>query len=141
MTNKSPQVALVSMPFVSVNRPSLATALLKAILRGHGVECDVHNLFISFAERIGLLLYEQLAVFSDRQLAGERVFVAGLFGPDFTPELELPSGYEPADPRETPEITRLRLREAPPFFWTTALRRSHGRSTALSASAPCSSRT
>ncbi len=104
------------MPFVSVNRPSLATTLCSRPFSGSSVECDVHNLFVSFAERIGILLYEQLAVFSDRQLAGERVFVAGLFGPDFTPELELPSGYEPADTRETPEITRQRLREAPALF-------------------------
>jgi len=114
--DKHPEVALVSMPFISVDRPSLATALLKAILRQRGVECDVHNLFISFAERIGLLLYEQLAVISDRQLAGERLFVPEVFGSESRPQQVLPTGYNPDYAQETLENARRRLREAPALF-------------------------
>jgi len=116
MIDKTVRVALVSMPFINVYRPGMATALLKAILRRRGIACDVHNLFVEFAERIGIVLYELLAIICDERLAAERLFAPHLFGPDFMPELELPSGYDPADPSETPEITKKRLREAAALF-------------------------
>jgi ribosomal peptide maturation radical SAM protein 1 len=116
VADKDPAVALVSMPFISVDRPSLATALLKAILRQRGVECDVHNLFISFAKRIGLLLYERLAVIGERQLAGERLFVSEVFGSEFMPQLEMPFGYDPNYEQETLDNVKRRLRESPALF-------------------------
>jgi ribosomal peptide maturation radical SAM protein 1 len=112
MKKQAAQVALVSMPFISVHRPGLAPALLKAILRQHAITCDTHHLFIAFAERIGLVLHERLSVISDRSLAGERLFAADLFGPDFAPQLTLPAGYAHGDPEESLESTRTKLRAA-----------------------------
>jgi ribosomal peptide maturation radical SAM protein 1 len=123
MQAKGPPVALVSMPFISVTRPGLATALLKAILRRHGIECDVHNLFISFAERMGLLLYERLAIISDRQLAGERLFVPEVFDSECVPQQELPSGYDPAHAGETFENARRRMHETPALFLDDCIER------------------
>src|SRR5665213_1613097 len=122
MPSRTALVALVSMPFISLNRPSLATALLKAILERQGSVCDVYNLFIAFAEKVGLTLYERLSVISDRQLAGERLFASSVFGPEFSPALKLPVGYDPADTQETREAVMRRLHEVPAVFLDDCLK-------------------
>ena len=48
---------LVSMPFFTVERPSLQLGLLSAIVREHGFHADTLHLAVDFAVRIGVDLF------------------------------------------------------------------------------------
>lgn len=54
-------VALVSMPWGSITKPSLALPLLKSCLHKAGFRADVFLLNMWFAECVGLDLYERMA--------------------------------------------------------------------------------
>jgi ribosomal peptide maturation radical SAM protein 1 len=71
-------VALVCMPWGSIQRPSLAMAILKQCVRSAGFCPDLHFLNIQFAEMLGLQLYEG---FSDLPFHSEWLFSPALFGP------------------------------------------------------------
>ena len=73
------------MPFGPEMAPSLGLSLLKAGLAPLGVSCRVLYLTLRFAERLGVGPYTRIATDgtrSIRELAGEHVFRASLFGPD-----------------------------------------------------------
>ena len=77
------RVLLVHMPFGALKMPALGISLLKAAAGGRGIACDIRYLNLSFAARIGVPLYQWLAITSPAvSLFGERIFSHELFGVD-----------------------------------------------------------
>ena len=75
------RVLLLIMPFLTLRRPHLGVALLKAGLRQAGFECDVRYLNFRFADIIGAALYDRIAEDSpSHHLAGEFIFTPALYG-------------------------------------------------------------
>jgi len=72
------RVLLINMPFAGVTHPSLALGLFKAQLRAAGIECDVADLNLRFAQRVGWDNYSAVQV-SSAVLAGEQMFADELF--------------------------------------------------------------
>ncbi|HEV7507933.1 MAG TPA: RiPP maturation radical SAM C-methyltransferase [Thermoanaerobaculia bacterium] len=73
-------VCLVNMPYASLNRPSLALGLIKALLEREGVATGVLYPNLGFAEVVGLPLYDLAsAQFPKEFLAGEWTFAAAAF--------------------------------------------------------------
>lgn len=73
-------VCLVNMPYASLNRPSLALGLLKALLEREGVSTGVVYPNLDFAEVVGLPLYNLASShFPKEFLAGEWTFAAAAF--------------------------------------------------------------
>lgn len=75
------RVALVSMPLVTVFRPSLQIGLLQALARRRGFEVKALHAYLDFAAKIGPPLYEALCGERSIQL-GEWLFSVGAFGPE-----------------------------------------------------------
>ena len=74
------KVALVCMPFASVDRPALGVSTLKARLLETGSQCDVFYLSLAFAQLIGRWSYDRIAEsLPHRMLAGEWVFTGCLY--------------------------------------------------------------
>src|SRR5215475_3551363 len=83
-------VALVSMPFMHVDRPSIQLGLLAAIGRAHGFPVRTLHANLDFAARIGVDQYRRLAEHRG-PLVGDWLFSVEAFGaaaPD--PAAELP---------------------------------------------------
>ena len=81
MSNK--RVLLVVMPFLTLRRPHLGVALLKAGLTQAGIGCDVRYFNLRFADIIGAALYDRIAENSpSHHLAGEFIFTPALYGED-----------------------------------------------------------
>src|SRR6266849_2349424 len=57
----SAELALVSAPWGSIIRPSIALGILKQCALRAGIRTQVHYLNMKFAERIGLDLYESIS--------------------------------------------------------------------------------
>ena len=55
------RVALVSMPFVAVDSPSIQIGLLKSIAAGGGFTVTNFHLYLDFAQQVGLERYSLLA--------------------------------------------------------------------------------
>jgi ribosomal peptide maturation radical SAM protein 1 len=68
------QVILAQLPFGSLSRPSLGLGILKASLRPRGISCRVVHANVSFAERLGLPLYNLIEANAKSTLLGEWVF-------------------------------------------------------------------
>src|SRR5438445_13595681 len=76
-----PKIALINMPFSSVNRPALGISLLQAGVRKKKVECDIFYFNLRFAARTGLEDFSQIAYgIIEESLAGEWVFRDEIFG-------------------------------------------------------------
>jgi len=73
-------VCVVSMPWVSVQRPQLSVGILVAAARRQGIACDALHPALDFAARIGAQPYEALANDRAQSAACEHVFAANLFG-------------------------------------------------------------
>lgn len=74
------------MPFLTLRRPHLGVALLKAGLNRIGLDCDVRYFNFRFAEIIGPATYERIAENSPaHQSPGEFIFTPALFGEDVRP--------------------------------------------------------
>jgi len=77
----TPKIALINMPFSSVNRPALGISLLQAGLRRKKIECDIFYFNLRFAARTGLQDFSQVAYgIIEESLAGEWVFRDEVFG-------------------------------------------------------------
>ena len=74
-------VALVSMPFVSMDRPSIQIGLLKAIATSYGFPASAFNLNLDFARQIGPELYDALCQYRGH-LLGDWLFSLAAFGDD-----------------------------------------------------------
>jgi len=72
-------VALVSMPFAEVQRPSIALGLLKAALADSCLDCEVIYANFDFAEAIGLVTYQAIQASPADHLLGEWCFAEHLF--------------------------------------------------------------
>jgi ribosomal peptide maturation radical SAM protein 1 len=73
-------VCLVSMPYASLSRPSMALGLLAAILDRDGISATVVHAGLWFAESAGLRLYELCASRTPTVfMAGEWTFAAAAF--------------------------------------------------------------
>jgi ribosomal peptide maturation radical SAM protein 1 len=77
-----PRVLLISMPYGSLERPSLGLGLLQAQLQRRGMPCDTRYLAFAFADAIGIDAYQWLS----RELpytafAGDWLFTEALYGP------------------------------------------------------------
>lgn len=84
MTEK--RVLLLIMPFLTLRRPHLGVALLKAGLNRKSMDCDVRYFNFRFAEIIGAAVYERIAENSPaHQMPGEFIFTPALFGEDVRP--------------------------------------------------------
>jgi len=80
------RVLLLIMPFLTLRRPHLGVALLKAGLHRAGMECDVRYFNLRFADLIDPILYDRIADQSpSHHLAGEFVFTPALYGEDARP--------------------------------------------------------
>jgi ribosomal peptide maturation radical SAM protein 1 len=78
-TLSRPGVCLVNMPYASLNRPSLALGLLKAVLEREGISTAVEYANLWLAEEIGLSLFHLPSQFPKDFLAGEWTFAAAAF--------------------------------------------------------------
>ncbi|MFX0198323.1 MAG: RiPP maturation radical SAM C-methyltransferase [Candidatus Hodarchaeota archaeon] len=76
------KVALVSMPFLETDRPSLGLSLLKAGLAARGIPSVVYYLNILFADQIGHKIFDELNDFPEINLVKEWIFVEALWGRD-----------------------------------------------------------
>jgi hypothetical protein len=73
-------VCLVNMPYASLNRPSLALGLLKAVLEREGIATKVLYPNLTFAETIGLRLYHLCSSQLPKDfLVGEWTFAEAAF--------------------------------------------------------------
>jgi ribosomal peptide maturation radical SAM protein 1 len=80
------RVLLLIMPFLTLRRPHLGVALLKAGLHQAGIGCDVRYFNFRFADIIGAALYDRIAENSpSHHLAGEFIFTSALYGEDACP--------------------------------------------------------
>lgn len=110
------KVALVNMPWVSAQAPSIQLGLLGAIARREGFEVDIVHANLDLAARVGLDRADRLGE-ARRELYGEWLFSVEAFGenaPDADDAVfdgrELPEG-------ETPEsLTELRATDIPAFL-------------------------
>jgi ribosomal peptide maturation radical SAM protein 1 len=73
------RVALVSMPFVSISRPSIQLGLLKAIAVAKGFHAETFHLNLNFAQQIGSRQYEALCRHRGRMF-GDWLFSLAAFG-------------------------------------------------------------
>ncbi len=74
---------LVSMPYMPIERPSLALGILQAVLQHGGIAVATLHANIQWCEEIGLLRYD----FAQRagKMFGEWTFAQAAF-PDFNPD-------------------------------------------------------
>src|SRR6185503_8519839 len=80
------RVLLVAMPFLSLERPALGIALLKASLRNAGIDCECKYLQFAFADTVGTAAYRSIADTPTHDLVGEWVFTRALYGDDAQPD-------------------------------------------------------
>jgi ribosomal peptide maturation radical SAM protein 1 len=83
--SRSNEVCLVNMPFVALERPSIALSILKAALTADGIRSRVHYANLEFADIPGAHLYDYLCNSPSNLLVGEWIFSAAAF-PDFHPD-------------------------------------------------------
>lgn len=86
------RVLLVAMPFLSLERPSLGIALLKASLRNAGIDCDCKYLQFAFADTIGTAAYRAIADTPTHDLVGDWVFTRALYGEEAQPDAAFLAG-------------------------------------------------
>jgi ribosomal peptide maturation radical SAM protein 1 len=83
---RQPALMLVSMPFFTVERPSLQLGLLSALVRERGFHADTLHLTLDFAVRLGVELYESLSEYARHEF-GNWLFSTAAF-PDEAPDPE-----------------------------------------------------
>ena len=78
------QVVLVNMPFGNLDTPSIGLGLLQGALARSDIQAQIQNFQIRFAELIGQEDYVTIyGNMNTEELAGEFIFSASLFGPDW----------------------------------------------------------
>ncbi|CAG0932736.1 2-hydroxyethylphosphonate methyltransferase [Planctomycetaceae bacterium] len=77
------RVALINMPFASLNLPAIGISLLQSALHRDEIPCDVHDLNLRFGSRISAESYHRIAEASPTiALVGEWIFAEAAFGTD-----------------------------------------------------------
>jgi len=80
------RVLLLVMPFLTLPRPHLGVALLKAGMARQGMSCDIRYFSFRFADIIGVPLYVRIAERSPAHLlVGEFIFTPALYGEEARP--------------------------------------------------------
>jgi ribosomal peptide maturation radical SAM protein 1 len=111
-------VVLVSMPFMTAERPSIQLGLLKAVTAGHGYAVRTLHANLDFAHRIGAGPYESLCE-QRGQMFGDWLFSVAAFGDeapdpggallgDGVAELGLPGGPD--------QLRRIRDEDVPAYL-------------------------
>jgi ribosomal peptide maturation radical SAM protein 1 len=94
MTLRPADVCLVSMPYASLSRPSMALGLLAAILDRDGVSVTVAHAGLWFAESVGLRRYELCSSRTPTVfMSGEWTFAAAAFPDEPGRRAELDAEY------------------------------------------------
>src|SRR5687767_10590071 len=75
------KVALVTMPFASIRRPSIQLGLLKAVAERHGFPTDTYHLNLDFARQVDTAFYEWLCLHRGVQVA-DWIFAKAAFEGD-----------------------------------------------------------
>lgn len=106
-----PAAALVAMPFVLADRPSIQLGLLRAVGEARGFPVRTLHANLDFAERIGRDHYRALADLS-RPMLGDWLFSGEAFG-DQAPD---PDGELVAGRADREWLLRARERDVPAFL-------------------------
>lgn len=85
MTDQDARVCLVSMPYASIERPSIALSILKSALARAGIRSTILYGNIQFAEEIGAPIHDLVCKTQSHSLAGEWTFASAAF-PEFEPD-------------------------------------------------------
>jgi len=125
-------VALVNMPWGSIDRPSVAMATLKGTVEQAGCLPHLHYLNIQFAKQLGLDVYSRIA--DGAYVYPEWFFVPATFGPQGTGELQSDWTEMALEPRaaglvrelrsitaDSPELCRRIANEEVPLFMDRCL--------------------
>ena len=72
-------MALVSMPFISIIRPSIQLGLLKALAESHGFPVRTFHLNLELAHGMSQEMYEAISEYG-RQFVGDWLFSKEAFG-------------------------------------------------------------
>ncbi|MCP3899456.1 MAG: hypothetical protein GY707_07075, partial [Desulfobacteraceae bacterium] len=75
-------VALICMPFMATDRPSLGLSLIKSGLTVQGVSSSIHYLNLTYAKMIGLDKINTLSFFPEADLVKEWIFTESCWGKD-----------------------------------------------------------
>lgn len=97
------RVGLVSLPWMSPAMPSIQLATLASALDREGIASDVHELYVDYAARIGLNLYNYLS-----NLLGylpEWVFSRHYYGPEHGDDLSAMLALDPLAEIPWPEFS------------------------------------
>ncbi|HZD49582.1 MAG TPA: RiPP maturation radical SAM C-methyltransferase [Silvibacterium sp.] len=78
------KVAIVVMPFLAIDHPSLAAGLLKAAVEQRGISCDCKYFNITFAKMVGVRTYSDILDAPFTVLAGEWIFSQLYYGQSFS---------------------------------------------------------
>jgi ribosomal peptide maturation radical SAM protein 1 len=78
------RVAIVVMPFLAIDRPSLAAGLLKAAVEKRSIACDCKYLNVTFSKMLGTGKYLDVLEAPSTVLAGEWVFSQNFYGQSFS---------------------------------------------------------
>lgn len=109
--HKARRVGLVSLPWMSPAMPSIQLATLASALEREGIASDVHELYVDYAARIGLNLYNNLC-----NLLGyvpEWVFSRHYYGPEQGDDLS-EMLRQPLEEIESPKYASLILEALEP---------------------------
>lgn len=79
-SSEAARVALVSLPWMAPTMPSIQLATLAAALRQDGIASDRYELFVDYAELIGINLYNVIG--SMLSFTAEWIFARHYFGPE-----------------------------------------------------------
>lgn len=100
--SNAPRVGLVSLPWMSPAMPSIQLATLASALHREHIASDTHELYVDYAARIGLNLYNHLS-----NLLGflpEWVFSRHYFGPEIGDDLSAMLDQRPLKDMPWPEF-------------------------------------
>ncbi|HYO16298.1 MAG TPA: RiPP maturation radical SAM C-methyltransferase [Thermoanaerobaculia bacterium] len=106
------RVGLVSLPWMSPAMPSIQLATLASALEREGLAADVHELYVDYAARIGLNLYNHLS-----NLLGyvpEWVFSRHYYGPEHGDDLAAMLAQDPLAEIPWPELAGVILEALEP---------------------------
>jgi ribosomal peptide maturation radical SAM protein 1 len=115
MPDHAARTVLVSMPFMSLDRPSIQLGLLKAIGESHGFPIATLHANLDFGARVGVDYYNGLADLHSR-LVGEWLFSVEAFG-DAAPDLDAELlGKYGAEFRHLDRLRETRGRDVPAYL-------------------------
>ncbi|WP_285558445.1 RiPP maturation radical SAM C-methyltransferase [Actinoplanes regularis] len=111
-------VVLVSMPFMTADRPSIQLGLLKAVANGHGYTVSTLHANLDFAHRIGTETYDSLCE-QRGHMFGDWLFSVAAFG-DQAPDVEGALLDDPAAKLDLPGgrelLRRVRDEDVPAYL-------------------------